>query len=174
MNGAYLHLVINHIPVVGVPFAFFLLLFGLIRRSRPLVQAGFVTLIVMGVLAYPVVKTGGMAAHVLRGVPGILHDRVHEHAEAADFGFWGSLIFGIFSLAGFWVTTKTQEVSKTWTIIALIGSLWLSTVMARVAHLGGLIRHPEIAKDFAPPKAEGDVAAPASKVMPPEMAHHQH
>lgn len=170
MNGAYIHLAINHIPVVGVPFAFFLFLIGYIRKSRDLVQAGFVVMILMGLGAYPIVKSGGMAAHVLRGVPEITRESIHEHAEAADFGFWGAVILGIFSLAAFWVTKKTQMISKTWTLIALVGSLWLSTVMARVAHLGGLIRHPEVAKDFAPPNATTPVAPPASKVLPPEMA----
>jgi hypothetical protein len=171
MNGAYLHLAINHLPVVAVPFAFFLFLVGLMRKSRDLVQAGFVTMILMGLGAYPVVKTGGMAAHVLRGVPEIVQATIHEHAEAADFGFWGCVILGVISLIGFWRSAKAQQISKAWTWIALVGTLWLSTVMARVAHLGGLIRHPEIAQNFAPPQAGGKVAPPASKVMPPEMAH---
>src|SRR4051794_24982589 len=124
MNGAYLHLLINHLPIVAVPFAFGLLLIGYLRKSRDLVQAGFVTLIIVGVLAYPVVKSGGMAAHVLQGTPGITHDRVHEHAEAADFGFWGSLVLGIFSLAAFWVSARTREISKTWTLLAMVIALW--------------------------------------------------
>ena len=144
MNGAYLHLVLNHIPVVGVPIAFFLFLTGLIRKSRDLVQAGFVIMILMGIGAYPVVKTGGMAAGLVHDLPGVTHEAIHEHAQAADFGFWGCIILGVLSLAGFWITAKTQQISKKWVWILLIGSLWLSTVMARVAHLGGLIRHPEI------------------------------
>jgi fructose-specific phosphotransferase system IIC component len=144
MNGAYWHLVLNHVPVVGVPVAFFLLAAGLARKSRDLVQAGFVILILMGLGAYPVVKTGGMAAGMIHGLPEIVPGSIHEHAEAADFGFWGCLIAGVISAIGFWQTRKTQQIAKKLTIVALIVSLWLSIVMARVAHLGGLIRHPEI------------------------------
>ena len=154
MNGAYLHLAINHIPVIGVPFAFFLLLAGLIKRSRDLVQAGFVTLIIMGLGAYPMVKTGRMAAHVLFSVPGtgVVPAAIHEHAEAADFGYWGAIGMGVLSLVGFFVMKKNQEFPKTWVVIVLVGSLWLSTVMLRVAHLGGLIRHPEIEQVASAPK----------------------
>jgi hypothetical protein len=168
MNGAYLHLVINHIPIVGMPFAFFLLLFGLIRKSKELVQAGFVTLIILGIGAYPVVKTGGMAAHTIWGMPGVTRETIHAHAEAADWGFWGSIILGLFSLGGFWVTAKSREISKTWTAIALVGALWVSSIMAMVAHLGGLIRHPEIRTEIPNTLEENKVGAPASKQLPPE------
>jgi hypothetical protein len=150
MNGPFLHLAINHIPVIGVPFAFVLLAAGLMRKSRDLTQAGFVVLILIGLGAYPVVKTGGMAARVVHDLPGVTHEMIHEHAEAADFGFWGAVGLGVLSLIGFWVTAKSQAIPKALVGVALVGALWLSTVMARVAHLGGLIRHPEITKNFVP------------------------
>jgi hypothetical protein len=42
--------------------------------------------------------------------------------------------------------------------------------MAYIAHLGGLIRHPELDPNFKPPMQATAVGNPAAQQMPPEMA----
>ena len=39
MNAAHLHLMVNHLPVVGTPVILALLLWGLVRRSRDIQRA---------------------------------------------------------------------------------------------------------------------------------------
>lgn len=154
MNGAFLHLSINHLPVIGAPVALLLLAAGLLRKSRDLIQAGFIALVVVGAVFYPVMRTGGKAAGLVHNLPGIEGKQIHEHAEAADdYGLWPAIILGVLSLVGLWKSNQSFPTSLV--AIALIGALYLSAVMARVAHLGGLIRHPEIESTFvspAPPK----------------------
>ena len=41
MNAAYVHLTLNHVPVLGVVFALPLLGFGLLRRNPALLRAGW-------------------------------------------------------------------------------------------------------------------------------------
>lgn len=149
MNGAYWHLATNHIPVIAIPFIFFLLLGGLLRKSQDLIKASYVAAIVTAFITIFVWKTGGAAAHVLQGIPGIERADIHEHAEAADFGFWAAEIVGALALIGLW-RGRGGLLSSRWGYFVLVVVLWASTVEARVAHLGGLIRHPEI---HAPPTA---------------------
>ncbi len=153
MNGAYLHLAINHIPVLAAPFGFLFLAAGLLRKSRDLVQAGFVMLILVGIVTYPALRTGGMAARMVHNLPGVEGMNIRNHALAADYTEWPSIILGVLSLFGLWKSGKSEGIPMGLTLLALIGSLFLSTIMVRVAHLGGLVRHPEIASDFAPPSA---------------------
>ena len=49
MNGAHLHLLIDHIPVLGVPFGVGLLAASLWRMNRTLQLAGLVVLVLSGV-----------------------------------------------------------------------------------------------------------------------------
>jgi len=144
INGAMLHLSLNHIPVVGFPLCFFLLLAGNIKQSRDLVQAGYVGLVLMALITLPVWKSGGPAAHLLRGNPDVTHDSIHEHAEAADFGAIAGAVMGALGLVGWWLSRRPEGAPKIILGVALFGTLFTSVVMGRIAHLGGLIRHPEI------------------------------
>jgi len=152
MNGAYWHIATNHIPVVAVPFIFFLLLGGLLRKSQDLIKASYGAAIVVALITIFVWKTGGPAARVVRELPEIQRADIHEHAEAADFGLWAAEIVGALALIGLWMG-RSGNLSSRWGTFVLIVVLWASTVEARVAHLGGLIRHSEIRAAPASPSS---------------------
>jgi hypothetical protein len=143
MNGAYWHIATNHIPVVAMPFIFFLLLGGVLRKSRDLVKAAYLASIVVALITIFVWKTGGPAAHVLKNYPEVQRADIHEHAQAADFGLWSCEIVGVLALIGLWLG-RGENPSTRWPYVVLVFALWSSTVLARVAHLGGLVRHSEI------------------------------
>ena len=160
MNGAYLHLVMNHIPVVGMPLSFLLLLMGILRKSKELTQAGFAAIMLMALITIPVFKTGGPAAHVVRDYPGIVRAQIHEHAEAADYAFSAVSIVGVGALIAFVLLWRSGSIPSWLGIVILFGAFVTSVIMGRVAHLGGLIRHPEIVSGAQPPAAVA--ATPAS------------
>ena len=143
MNGAYWHIATNHIPVIAMPFIFFLLLGGVLRRSADLVKAAYLASIVVALITVFVWKTGGPAAHTLRNIDEVQGPDIHRHAEAADFGLWSSEIVGALALVGWWLSRGGKPTPR-WPWLVLVAALWSSTVLARVAHLGGLIRHSEI------------------------------
>ena len=159
MNGPYLHLAINHIPVIVTPVATFLLAVAFLRQSRDLAQAGFLLLILVAVIVYPTQRTGGMAAFAIRSLPGIERARIHDHAEAADWALWPAVVLGFLSLIGIRKAKHTFPIGLT--VLTILGSIFLTTIMVRVAHLGGLVRHPEIAEKAATPSPK--VAPPARK-----------
>lgn len=143
MNGAYWHIATNHIPVIAMPFIFFLLLGGALRKSPDIIKAAYLASIVVALITIFVWETGGPAAHVLKAYPEVQRADIHEHAEAADFGLWSCEIVGALALVGLWLGRGENRQSR-WPWLVLIVALWSSTVLARVAHLGGLIRHSEI------------------------------
>lgn len=51
MNPAHFHLMLNHLPVVGLPFALVLAGWGAIRRNPSVMKAGFVALIAVALIA---------------------------------------------------------------------------------------------------------------------------
>jgi hypothetical protein len=150
MNGPQLHLALNHLPVVGVPACFLLLAAAFARKSRDLAGAGFAGLVLVALIMIAAFKTGGPAARVVRNLPGIAPGSIHEHAEAADWGLWTMQVLGAVGIAGLWFESRAGKEPGRLAAAALMGALFVSTVMVRIAHLGGLIRHPEISSDFKP------------------------
>jgi len=160
MNGAFLHLAFNHIPVIGVPFCALLLLGGMIRKSKDLVQASFAMLILTALLTIVAFKTGGPAARIVHSYPGVTRAQIHEHAEAADDAFKAMDVLGILAIIGFWLSRRPEGAPKALTGVILLGALFMSCWFGWVAHLGGEIRHPEI-------ESASEAAAPAPAANPP-------
>ncbi len=157
MNGAFLHLALNHIPVVGMPFCFLLLLVGVCRKSQELTSAGLAALVLVALITILTFRSGGPAARVVRNYPGIERALIHNHAEAADDIFWSVEILGAAALMGLWFSRRWGVVPKWLVGLVMLGALVASGWLGWVAHLGGLIRHPESA--FG-------AAAPPSPVIP--------
>ncbi len=152
MNYPHLHLMINHIPVLGTILAFLLLSWALVSRRRDFLRLSLFITVIIGLSAYPAFFTGDEAHEQLEDVRGFDHDLIHEHEEAADWAL--GILLGTAAVAalGLWASRKDRDVPRWASTLALVGTLWASTVTARTAWLGGEIRHPENAGPlWAPP-----------------------
>lgn len=167
MNGAFIHLLFNHIPVIGVPLSWLLLTAGAFRHSRELIQAAYVSFILMALLTIPAFKSGGPAVHVVRDLPGISRPVIRAHAQAADKAFWGVELLGLAGLIGVWFSKRADGVPPGVTVLTLLFGLGASVWLGWVAHLGGLIRHPEIAPDFI--RGVSSVESPQSPPVVPAV-----
>ena len=88
MNGAHLHLLLNHIPVIGVPLGLLLLAFAFLRRSEEWKRAALWT---RGDRALAGSLLLGPASSVLlartANLGGLIkHPEIQEKAAAADSG----------------------------------------------------------------------------------------
>jgi uncharacterized membrane protein len=138
VNGAHLHLLLNHIPTVGFGAAVVLFVAGLMKKSGDLTQASFVAFFVNALLAIPAYVSGNAAEFILRDQPGMSASVLAAHQNAAVLGLLFIQITGLVGWVALW---RFQR----WTISALL-ALSVATValMARTATIGGSIRHPEI------------------------------
>jgi len=151
-NGAYWHLASNHIPVMAIPFISVLLFAGLIRKSNDLIKASYITALAVALFTIFVWKSGDAAEGVVHELPGIQLADIDAHEKAADFGFAAAEILGVLSLVGLY-RGRGGNYSTRWGYFVVVVALWAATVEARVAHLGGLIRHSEIRAAPATPKS---------------------
>lgn len=161
MNGAFWHVATNHIPVIGMPFAMFLLLAGLVRGSREVIRISFMAIVAIALLTILVDQTGDLAAHIVRDYPGVTRADIHEHEEAADGAFAATEVTGALALIGLWMT-RGGAASTPITVLVLIGTLVSSGWLGWVGHLGGLIRHPEIKFGATAPQAASAAPQKAS------------
>ncbi|MEM7513632.1 MAG: hypothetical protein AAF388_22075 [Bacteroidota bacterium] len=147
MNGAEIHLLLNHIPVVGLFFVVALLAYALIRKNVPLVNISVVITLLLAVVTIPVNNSGEEAEEIVEEM-GLDHDLIHEHEEAAELALFLMLGLGGICIAYIFLLKRNEYVAHILSIILLAGCLGTSIYMAQVAHLGGEISHPEIRDGF--------------------------
>ncbi len=153
LSPAHLHLLLNHLPTVGLVLALALLVFGLLLRSDHLTVASLVSLVVIALLAVPVYATGSSAHLQLCGsvapsapcgdetIPRALIDR----HESLAFVSYVLLIFaGGFAWLALWLRRRLAAVPAWATGVVLALSVIACGTVARAAAIGGEIRHTEI------------------------------
>jgi len=145
MNFLDLHLMLNHIPVLGVVFGFVIGLAGALARSRAATRVGLGTLVFSALIAVPVYLTGDTAEEIVEGLPGVTESFIHQHESAATLSLILVGVSGVFALAalifGRALTSKVPGylISATMLVTVVTGAS-----MIRTANLGGQIRHTEI------------------------------
>ena len=144
MNTAHLHLILNHIPVLGTFITLGLLSFALWKRSEEAKRTALGLLVIIALLAVPAFLTGEPAEGVVKGLPGVSGAIIEQHEEAAQGAFIGLCILGGVALAGLLWFRRGQIMPSWFGSIVLAGSLLVGGWMAWTANLGGQIRHSEI------------------------------
>jgi uncharacterized membrane protein len=143
MSIVHLHLLLNHIPVVGALFA--VLLFGAALFLRETVSTKFALAFTAAIaaVAVAVYLTGGPAGEAVEKLAGVTERGIEQHEEAAELATVAFSILGGLSLIALIVFRATR--APRWIAFAgLVGSLAISGLMGWTANLGGRIRHSEI------------------------------
>lgn len=144
MNGAHLHLLSNHIPIVGEFMGIVVLAYGMYKKSPEVLNAAYYIFIVSaigGLIAY---LTGDSARSAIENMPGILKSQIDNHETSADISIWLIGITGGLSMIGLTFAKAENEFSLKFPMIVLIAALIAFTMVAYTGYLGGLIHHPEI------------------------------
>lgn len=156
MSATHLHLLLNHIPIIGTFFAVALLAIGLVRRSPEVTRLGLLTFVIVALVAVPTYLTGEPAEEIVEHLPGVSHDIIEEHEEAA---LPASIVL--------WVTGAGALLSLVMGMRGRRGPRWLNgavlalgvvafVAMARLGNIGGQIRHTEVRPDFVAEAARGE------------------
>jgi uncharacterized membrane protein len=162
LDAPHLHLMINHLPVLGVPFALGLGAAGLLLRRDVLARAALVTLVLAGPATWATQWTGEEAEEIVEKLPGVSHELIHDHEEAGEGATTGSMVLGGIALA-LLVYARRRPVPRVAQAVVLLLGLLMAGWLAYTATLGGEIRHPEIRRGFqAGSVAPHDLSDPAS------------
>lgn len=155
MNAIHLHLMLNHIPVLGTAFGLGLLLYGLWRKSDELKKTALGVFALVAGIAVPVYLTGESAESDVAALPGVSKPIVEQHDEAAAVAFTGVLVLGIAAAVGLFRFRRGRSLSAGFSLAMVVAALIVSGLMAWTANLGGRIRHSEIRAPQTPPATPG-------------------
>jgi uncharacterized membrane protein len=161
MNGAHLHLLLNHLPVLGTAFGLVLFLFAWLRKSREVKQVSLGVFVLAALSAVPAYLTGEPAEEVAEHLPGVTEALIEQHESAALVALSVAIATGVVALAGLFLTWRNKQLPHwqlpSWLALAtLFLALTTGGLMARTANIGGQIRHTEIRQNATP-------ATPAEK-----------
>jgi hypothetical protein len=150
MNGAYVHLLLNHVPIFGLLFCLLALAAGLLRKSEEVARVALAGLVLVALLTLPVYFSGEKAEDVVKPLPEVSMDTVEEHEEAALPAVLVIEAAGILALGALLWGRRDTPLPRWATIGALVVGAAGLGLAGRAANLGGQIHHPEI-RASAPP-----------------------
>ncbi|GAB4241567.1 MAG: hypothetical protein Tsb0034_18670 [Ekhidna sp.] len=148
MNVAHFHLIVNHLPIVGVLIGALILIVGMLLKNMTVKLTALGVLVFSAITSIFAFYTGEGAEEIVESLSSANHDLIHIHEEYAETFFIMMLILGVVALLGFIAELKKSTNAKYLVIVSLLGSIACIIMAKYVGTSGGEIRHTEIRSDF--------------------------
>jgi len=144
MNLAHLHLLLNHVPTLGMVFGVGLLVLSLLRQNRDVSHISLEVLYMVALLTLPAYLTGMASQKIVTRLAPDALAAIERHHDAAMVASLFMLLTGSVSWFASW---RARRAGRPFLAdLGLVFVLALATLglMARAGTMGGAIRHPEI------------------------------
>lgn len=143
MSGAHIHLLLNHIPVIGILIGLVIFTLGVWRKNDSWTRLALGLFAAVALVAIATMLTGETAEEAVENLPGVSESLIETHEDAAKLAAIGAYVLGAISLVALlWVRRRPLPRALTVTVLPIV--LLVSGLMAYTANLGGQIRHTEI------------------------------
>jgi len=160
MNGAHLHLLLNHVPVIGAIGILLLAFVAWLRKSSDVLRTTLLFAFGNAVAALVVYLTGDGAEDLVRQLPDVSRAMIERHEDAALVATIAAGALGLASLVALLVYRKRTP--PAWATRAMLLAAFVPVAfMGWAANLGGQIRHTEIR-----PGAPAVTVTPTSPASP--------
>lgn len=143
MNTAHLHLLLNHIPILGAFFGIVLLSVGLIRNNPAILSISLWTFLLVAVASSGAFFSGEGAEEIVETSTGVSEAAIEAHEDASAIAFYAMIALGVLSALVLLINRKKDIIVKASFGILLLAVL-VNGLMFRSGWLGGKIKHDEI------------------------------
>ena len=147
MNWAYLHVIINHFPIVGVIVGTLILIAGMVFKNDGIKISGLGTIVFAALAAVVVDLTGDPAREAVRGTPDFVLSLINRHENMAVVSLFIIIPAGLMAAVTLYSIWKKVKTVHFLLIMTLVISLISCAAMGYVGHTGGQIRHIEFRSD---------------------------
>ena len=144
MTLAHVHLILNHIPVIAVPFGLVLQGWAMFRRRPEFARLALAVFIVAALVTIPTYLSGEPAEDAIEAVAGPIEPWVEAHEDAALISLILVETLGALALLSLWTARRTASPARPMLLASLVLGLATAGSLAYTASLGGPIRHTEI------------------------------
>ena len=152
MNAAHLHLLFNHVPVIGVPIGIALLAWAVGARERGQQRMALSLLVLTGLATGLVYLTGDPAEETVGRLAGVSQALIERHDDFATATLVAAQVLWIMGAITLFLSRHDRPLKSRLVMATLAVGVITSSMLAGTAWLGGQIRHDEI--------RSGAVAAP--------------
>ena len=147
MDATHVHLLTNHIPILGSFFTFALLMVGMLIKNRTVEIVALSTLLVVTLGTVPAYLSGEEAEHAVEHMQGIPEYELEEHEEHAETTLWLMIAAGLLGSMAL-VSYKYSPDYTKWARLATVVVLFFAFLsMIPLALHGGKIVHSELRGD---------------------------
>jgi formate hydrogenlyase subunit 3/multisubunit Na+/H+ antiporter MnhD subunit len=149
MTAAHVHLLLNHIPILGSIFGLLVLSYGMLRKSDEIKKTSLGVFVITALVTIPVYLTGDGAAKIVSNLPGVSTAIIQQHDQAATITMFAIQILGALSLLSLWLSWRSRRELRSWmTLGVFILAMISSGLGAWTGSIGGQIRHTEVRVGF--------------------------
>ncbi len=144
MNGAHLHMVVNHFPIIGTILGFGILIAGISLKNNTIKNTAYCLFVVGAIFAAISMATGDGAEDMVVKMPTVGRHIIHEHEEMAEKLALILYILGMISIIGLYFNFKKKPKANLVSYLALTIVIVAIFLGKETGTTGGEIRHTEI------------------------------
>lgn len=144
MNAIHFHLLLNHIPIVGIIIGILILTAGFFLKNISVKRTALAVLFFSAITAIPAFLSGERAEHLAEDIPGIAHQLIEEHEEAAAIFIWLIAVTGILSGAAFLLSFSKRKLLPILYVLVFLLAIASIAAAVQTGTSGGEIRHTEL------------------------------
>jgi hypothetical protein len=158
ITAAHLHVLVNHIPIVGLPIILLLLAWGLARREDAVVRAALIGTVLLAAGTWFTDYTGDGAKDDIRHLPWANKAVITAHEDAGDQAELVAIATGVVALATLVLARGGRPLRRPLLFVVLAMLVGSSALVALAGWRGGKIRHDEFG--LTPERSAPDSTAP--------------
>jgi len=147
MNQAHYHLLLNHLPIIIPIVGLLVLTVGFIFKSEIVKRTAFAVFILAALTAIAAFATGDGAGEVIKNLPGVNEQVIHDHEEVAETFSILIYVLGGTSLIALWLNWKQKTYASLFAVIVMALAIVVIFFAKQTGTTGGIIRHTEIRTD---------------------------
>lgn len=144
MNGAHLHLMVNHVSLFTLFIGTVVYAVSMKRKSVDLRVLAVVLFVITGLFGWIAFETGEQAEDVLKTLGGDYESLIEAHEQAAVWALRSGFLVAGLAIASEWAARKKEKWAKPLKWALLIFAIHGCTVFAATAFQGGKVRHTEV------------------------------
>lgn len=169
LTPAHLHLVLNHIPIIGLAFASLPIVIGILAQSRTTIAAGLLATLLCAGSIPTIIQTGREASHSFKEgktLPPLDEEgriALHMHSERAHKTTPFVYASALLALLALLALIKFSQVGLWLSSAVLLGNAISISLAIWTAQAGGLIRHLELRPHTS---LETHVTTPTANIIP--------
>ena len=147
MNWAYLHVIVNHFPIIGVIIGTLILIAGMVFKNEGVKISGLGTIVFAALMSVIVDLTGDPAKESVKGLPDFIPSLISRHEDIASIAMFILIPAGLLAAVTLYSIWKKERSVRFLLILTLVFSLISCAAMGYAGRTGGQIRHTEFRND---------------------------